>query len=123
MIAAALLMLAQADPTPPPVAMRTGNEVLDMCTRKDSTAGLLCVEWIEGVSSGALVASVAAKGCIFELPKLATRQQTRDVIVKWIQDRPAERADTGALLAILALHAAFPCPADRLAPIQPLPGH
>ncbi len=97
------LAIALAMPSPAPAVFDTGNDLLDFCTSKDSAKLLLCLGLVTGYFEG----MQAGYKCTVD-PKV-TRQQLKDIVVKFLHDHPGDRHRPGAILAARAYFVTFDC--------------
>jgi hypothetical protein len=86
-----------------------GNELLRYCRTRDQTQAGLCGGFIIGVSDGT-TANAGDAGTSFCEPVKATRGLLRDIVVKWLDAHPDDRARPAAESVTRALKEAFPCP-------------
>ena len=97
----------------PAQAAFTGADLYSACTGSDANANQVCTEWINGVAVGMAGAQhVAQRKKISPatcLPDSLTGQQARQIIEKFMRDRPELLHTTAAVIAIVALEQAFPC--------------
>lgn len=100
---ALILVAALSHCSPANAAFDTGNDLYDFCTSKDSSKQLLCLGLVTGYFEG----MQAGYECGTD-PKI-TRQQLRDIVVKFLRDNPAERHRPGAVLAARAYFLSFNC--------------
>jgi hypothetical protein len=98
-----MMMLAVPDST----GFVTGNELYE---RYQIAPDGTCLAYIEGVSDA--VANMQSSGAISPIicagPDV-TAGQERDVVVKFVQDHPADRDESASSITAMALHEAFPC--------------
>jgi hypothetical protein len=90
--------------------MRTGNEVLAVCTSAGNSERLACMAWIEGFIDGVQVMRAANGIRLPCLPDGRTYAQFRDVILDFLRSQPQIRPLLAAPSALMALTRAFPCP-------------
>jgi hypothetical protein len=97
----------------------SGNELYSTCESSEADEQARCIAYIVGASDmiGDLETAVDLNGKSYWkyhaicLPKDATAQQIRDVVVKYLKNYPEKRARAGAGLVMVALIAAWSCPA------------
>lgn len=83
-----------------------GNKLHEACQIDHG----FCVGYVAGiVDSYGYIASYSSGPLQFCLPHNATAQQVSDVAVKYLDDNPAQRHMTAALLVLAAVKQAFPC--------------
>ena len=101
-------------------AMLTGNDLLLECRRQESAGSrAYCLGLIVGAAQAAgLVRSIAPQpipgepdfstfgGCI---PDGVTFGQTRDIVVRFMEQNPAKRHEDFVFLVLEALRRAYPC--------------
>ena len=84
------------------LSFETGNQLYTDCQTKPPN---YCMGYIMGVIDSLIVFDY------FCLPERATQGQLRDVVVKYLDEHPAERHQRGDGLVLTAIKMAFPCPA------------
>jgi hypothetical protein len=93
-----------------PYGMRTGNDVLSVCTGSHTNEQLMCVSWFAGLAAGiqsVLVLTGSRRLC---LPENSNVGQYRDVVLAYLRTNPERRHLLAGPLAVVALMRAFPCP-------------
>lgn len=100
--------------SPPPIqplrttsaAIENGNNLLSAC--EDET--FACLAFIRGSYSGFRNGlDLAGAPQLICPPEGVTMRQTRDVVLAFLNDNPAERHGDAAALTIVAMMKAFPC--------------
>ena len=106
-------------------SFETGNRLYDECSGKEELPAVLCMSYVRGAvdlfgqlqgdvtqtSTGTLAPMWALHYiCV---PKRATDEQAKDVVLKYLQSHPEERADRASSLIIRALIAAWGCPKSK----------
>ena len=82
-----------------------GNKLLEVCRSDDYQ----CATYVVGVTDGQLAAIVAtSRTRAYCIPKGATSEQVKDVVVKYLIDHPQERHLLGGILVAEALSQAWP---------------
>ena len=86
-----------------PAVFDSGNDLYRYCTAKGSGNGLLCLGLVTGYLEGLRLS--------FDCGKLdgVTREQLKDVVVKFLRDNPAERHLPAVMLASRPYYLAFKC--------------
>jgi hypothetical protein len=96
------------------VKENTGNKLLTLCGDRG-----ICMMYLQGFSEGMMLfpslAGIPAETNLSDvygycIPKGVSNEQVTDVFIKYLKDNPAERHKPAAILALLSLRAAFPCP-------------
>jgi hypothetical protein len=78
-----------------------GNDLLKYCTSQNMYSQGMCI--------GSIIAYYdSMSGCSTPAPNI-TRGQIRDIVVKFLQDHPADRHLSGVTLAYRAFKVAFGC--------------
>ena len=101
-----------------PVFALTGNELLDRCRHWDSgepgedVAGAgFCLGYTEAVSNVMFDHNVHGfQACLPGEATGITVGQLRDIIVRYLEEHPADRHHLASSVAAKALSDAFPCP-------------
>lgn len=82
----------------------TGNELLDACRKK--------LEFAEGLCVGDVAATFDAMSALgYECRNVSkvTRQQVRDVVIRYLEQHPEHRHMPAAYQSIVAIELAFNC--------------
>lgn len=100
----------------------TGNTLLDKCVGNNAAYNTVCIAYISGVTHGALELVSFLEEVLpeqkkiwdlspgkFCLPPNSTRGQTKDVVVKYLQDNPKYRNGPASYLILKAIKEAWPC--------------
>ena len=119
----AVLLLAALLAFPVSAEAITGNDLLRECRRQESGSRAYCLGLIVGAAQAAgLVRFIAPQptpgetdfstlgGCP---PDGVTFGQTRDIVVRFLEQNPAKRHDDFVVLVLEALQLAFPCRPGR----------
>jgi hypothetical protein len=91
------------------VAFDRGNQLLDECNPAsgyNSFASGMCIGYVTATVD--TLSFIPGMG--FCLPLASTKGQIRDVVLKYLQDHPADRHSVAASLVTVALWESFPCP-------------
>jgi hypothetical protein len=102
LIAAALVVASLSSP----VQAMTGNELKRNCGDTGAKYGL-CVGFVVGVVDGVLIDS--PPDSIICVPDGVSHGQMKDIVLKYMNDNPANLHFPAALLVFFALGEAFPC--------------
>jgi hypothetical protein len=107
--------------------IESANTLLPACKSSaisDAYEQGICLGIIIGVSRMALRARAqdAATYLCIDIPSGVTRGQTRRVVVRYIEERPARMHEPFWSLALEAMQAAWPCPPRQEYPPISLPG-
>jgi hypothetical protein len=87
----------------------SGNDLLDWC-KKPVPMGAMCVGYIVGASDANLdFFNALGAEHLFCIPNGVTREQTRDVVVKYLNAHPERRHFSASSQVPQALEEAFPC--------------
>jgi hypothetical protein len=94
-----------------------GNELLQNCSevlKEDHNTNFasmgLCLGYLHGMRDMQRLNTIIPDLPPLCFPKGVTLEQTRRVVVKYLQGRPEELHQLGSMLTYLALVRAFPCP-------------
>lgn len=85
-----------------------GNNLLEMCTGSRA----MCTGYVAGVSDLASVQNLIKDSKLTQgicQPPEVTTGQITDIVIKYLQETPAERHGAASILVVLALTKAFPC--------------
>lgn len=104
LIATALVVASLSSP----VQAFTGNELKRNCGDTDVNYGL-CIGFILGVVDGVLIDT--PPDSIICIPDGVSFGQMKDIVLKYMNDNPANLHFPGASLVFYALGEAFPCKA------------
>ena len=104
-IAAVTLVSCSASPATDPnaLALKTGNDLLAVCSDSATGMKMACVAYIASAVDG-----YSASFC--PLPETSTRGQARDLVVQYLRDHPLERNGRAIGAVWQALSTAWPCP-------------
>src|SRR5215470_12363567 len=96
------------------LSFQTGNDLYSACTDANPTNGLACLAYLEGalaafsvtqwiVNAGdtTIMANARRMACI---PNGLANGQARDVVIKYMDDNPAQRQVPAAHAVLAALH-------------------
>jgi hypothetical protein len=109
--------LAAVAVTSPAFAV-TGNKLFEWCDSAAQGDQTACNAYIIGVAEGVMQATsfVQEIGGYAPLrycpPEGYTHVQTRDIVIAGLRERPESRQMGAAMLIMVALTAAWPCPDD-----------
>lgn len=113
------LALTAATATTASHADVNGNGLLELCgDPRESNGHNLCAFYSLGVVDGLEFGAAGAAGrtgldtsAVKTIcpPAGYTGIQLADIVLKWLEDNPANRAEHGALVVIRAMRDAFPC--------------
>ena len=99
-ISLAVLMLGWAGDTKAKNFYQSGNKLFAECTSTDPTDAIACMNYISGVvDTSSLVCP----------PMTVTRGQLKDIVTKYLKEKPATRHWSATLLVQDSLVAVFPC--------------
>lgn len=96
----------------------TGDELLMKCRAHTSADRRYCEAYIEGVASGAMIASIAMERArpelagalpVFCMPSATPKERLAAIAVAYLTANPAGRHYDAASELILAFREAFPC--------------
>jgi len=110
LFASVLLLLASTSVHAQRVSPLTGNDLLKWCESTDDIDRAFCLGYIIGVTDldgadGSMFPE-RRRSCVAEG---ANNGQVRDVVVKYLKDRPEERHILAAILIVKAMVQTFPC--------------
>ena len=89
-------------------AFLNGNDLYAYCTASDNSKRGICLGYVEGMADSIGLMQTGSAAAVFCIPRVLAGQ-ARDVVVKYLQENPAHRHETGATLVMEALHDAWPC--------------
>ena len=93
----------------------TGNELYSQCQDGEKTNGAAppawgyCLGYISGTFMATRGANKGVGRVTFCAPSKVTKGQVRDIVVKWLEDNPAQRHYMAPSLIASALSEAYPC--------------
>jgi hypothetical protein len=89
--------------------MRTGNDILAVCTATRSSDQLLCAGWVAGLAEGIKTMNIAGGRNVVCFPDQSTVGQYRDIILAYLRADPVNRHFASGVLGVSALMRAYPC--------------
>jgi hypothetical protein len=90
-------------------AFLNGNDLYGYCTASDNFKRGICLGYVEGMADSIGVMQSISAAAVVCFPHDVLASQARDVVIKYLQENPAHRHETGATLVMEALHDAWPC--------------
>ena len=82
----------------------TGNDLYDRCRQVDSISKAICIATVSGALD-----MMTALGYKCSLDATVTREQMKDVTVKYLQDHPATRNQPAVFSIFIAMKESFGC--------------
>ena len=111
--APAVVQPANAQETFAKLQQITGNKFLEWCRGIAAEQGV-CLGYVMGLDDGISILQSSetdrSRWSPICKPKEVTASQVQDVVIKYLDDHPEKRHEMIAILAIVAMRAAWPCP-------------
>ncbi len=92
---------------------KDGNQLYAQCINDSLAERRYCSGYIIGIIDLHNVMVAEDIGPTFCPPRLATEEQHKDVVTKWLRAHREQRQDAAATLVVSAVREAFPCEEEK----------